>query len=448
VIVSDEFLPQTLTAIPGPGSRHLAQRLAGCECPDTTFLSDAFPVFWERAVGSNVWDVDGNRYVDLTAAFGVCTLGHAHPEVAASLARQAPQLLHAMGDVHPTRTKVELAERLARLAPGDLGSVIFGLNGSDAIEAALKTAVMATGKPGVVAFAGAYHGLGYGALALTWRDDFRQPFAAQLNPHVHHLPFPAARRGGRDPGDAGAAARVVEQLDTLLARDADIGCVVVEPIQGRGGCLVPHSSFLPGLRDVCTRRNVLLVLDEIMTGLGRTGAWFATQDAGVVPDLLCVGKSLAGGMPLSVCLGRPDVMQAWGRSQGEARHTSTFLGHPLACAAALCQLEILERDAWIPRIRERGQALAAALRDVLQIEGVSDVRGRGWMWGIELVRADGVPDAARTFDVVCRMLQRGFLILGSGTHKNVLQLTPPFVLAPEQLRAGLDTLQQVLADTA
>ncbi|UCE03361.1 MAG: aspartate aminotransferase family protein [Candidatus Latescibacterota bacterium] len=445
VDVRDDLLPQLRTAIPGPGSQALAVRLQHSECPDTTYVGGAFPLFWERARGCNVWDVDANRFVDLTAAFGVCTLGHANPEVTEVLQRQSRELVHAMGDVHPSAQKVRLAEALARLTPGDLEVSIFGSNGSDAIEAALKSAKRATGRPGVVAFEGAYHGVGYGALATTWRLHFRAPFADQLNPNVVHLPYPGHADGAARADAATAAARALERVDAQL-RDDPSGCfgaVLVEPILGRGGLIVPHATFLPGLREICDRRGRLLIVDEIFTGLGRTGRWFASE--AIVPDLLCVGKSLAGGLPLSVCIGRREVMEHWERSCGEARHTSTFLGNPLACAAALCMLELLERDAWIERVATSGALLGSELRDVLaRVDGVREIRGRGYLWGIELATRAGAPDGRRARSLVQHALRQGWILLVAGSEGNVLELAPPFVLGERQRHAACTALRDML----
>jgi 4-aminobutyrate aminotransferase-like enzyme len=440
-----DLLPRLVTAVPGPASRALAENLGRCECPDTTYLAADFPVFWERADGCNVWDADGNRLVDLTAAFGVCTLGHAHPAQRGALARQAEALVHAMGDVHPAAPKVRLAEELARSAPGDLDVCLFGGSGSDAVEAALKTAALATGRPGAVAFEGGYHGLGYGALALTWRSHFRAPFAAQLNPHVVHLPFPGRAR----PSGTGApwdADEVLDRLDAFLAgADAEsVGAVCVEPIQGRGGIVVPGPRFLQGLREICSRRGRLLVVDEILTGLGRTGTWFACDAAGVVPDLLCLGKSLAGGLPLSVCIGSARVMAAWKRSRGEARHTQTFLGNPLACAVALATLEVLRAEDWPRRVAARGAAIGRDLESLRGAPGVASVRGCGLMWGIVLVTAQGQPDGARGGAIARAALQRGYVLLTAGDEGEVLELLPPFVLGEAQWQGALRVLQELL----
>lgn len=433
--------PRCITSIPGTQSRELAARLARVECRDTTYLADDFPVFWDRASGANVWDVDGNCYVDLTSAFGVSSLGHAHPTLLAALRLQSEKLVSGLGDVHPTALKVRLAERLAARAPGDLGVSLFGSSGFEAVEAALKTAALLTGRPGAVAFEGGYHGLGYGSLALTWRPDFRQPFLRQLNPHVVHLPFPHRRAAPeRD------ASRVLDMLDRHLAGASGdvVGAVVVEPVQGRGGVRFPQAGFLAGLREICTRRGRVLVLDEILTGLGRLGSWFACEREGIVPDLLCLGKSLGGGLPLSVCMGSSAVMSAWGISRGDARHTSTFLGQPLACATALATLDVLESENWPERIAIRATRLESVLAGLRQLRGVTDVRGEGFLWAIELETAAGAPDANRTFEVVRASLAEGVLVLADGSDHNVLTLLPPFCIDDEQIDAAVEVLRCAL----
>ncbi|MCX7888003.1 MAG: aspartate aminotransferase family protein, partial [Verrucomicrobiae bacterium] len=304
-------LPLLRTRIPGPRSRALARQLHRVESHNVTFVSENWPVFWQRARGVNVWDVDGNRYLDLTAAFGVANVGHANPRVVAAVRRQARELLHAMGDVHPNQLKLQLARQLVALtfdrwSTGAAGRVLFTNTGAEAVEAALKTAAVHTGKPGVIAFDGAYHGLTYGALAATSRELFRKPFAGQLGRFVRHVPY----------------GSIPEKAD-------DCGAVLVEPIQGRGGMRVPPDDFLPGLRRFCDEHGLLLILDEVYTGFCRTGRWFACEHWDVVPDLICVGKALGGGLPISACIGKAPVMDSWPPSEGEAIHTSTFLGHPL-----------------------------------------------------------------------------------------------------------------------
>ena len=297
--------PALVTEVPGAASRALAERLARVESRNVTAL-DPPPIFWERAAGANVWDVDGNRFVDLTAAFGVANAGHAHPEIALAIGAQSRELLHGMGDVHPPRVKVELLERLAPLYPRGESSdpidvrTVLSSSGSDAVETAIKTAMLASGRDGLLAFEGAYHGLSLGALDATWRDDFKAPFRARLPERTRFAPY-----------DDLEAVRHIART----ARE-EIGAVIVEPIQGRGGERVPRAGFLRGLREICDEAGWLLVVDEIYTGLGRTGATFACDHEAVVPDLLCVGKGLASGMPLSACMGRAEVFDAWPISRG------------------------------------------------------------------------------------------------------------------------------------
>ena len=329
-------LPNLLTPIPGPGSRGWIDRLAERECPAITARrsrragalgrAHADPVVWEEALGANVRDVDGNTLVDLTAGFGVASVGHRHPHVVAAAQRQLGALPHAMGDAFPDPTRIKLLEALAEKTGLDHG--ILGSSGSDAVEAALKTARMATGRDGVLAFEGGYHGLSYGALAATHYKaaDFRTPFQGQLGPHMTHLPF----------------GHLPESLD-------GIGAVLVEPIQGRGGMRCPPPGWLAQLAALCRASGALLVLDEIYTGQGRTGRWFAFQHEEVLPDLLCVGKGLAGGFPISVCMGRREVMESWGASTGEALHTQTFLGNPVGCAMALACMEVVDTENLVQR---------------------------------------------------------------------------------------------------
>jgi 4-aminobutyrate aminotransferase / (S)-3-amino-2-methylpropionate transaminase / 5-aminovalerate transaminase len=444
-------LPGVATAPPGPESRRLAAELARYESPNVTFLAEDFPVFWEEARGANVRDVDGNVFVDLSAAFAVAGAGHAHPRIVAAVQAQANTLLHGMGDVHPPRLKVDLLRRLAEVTPERLTRTVLANSGGEAVEAALKTAALATGKPRVIAFHGGYHGLTYGALDVSAREDFRAPFAAQLGRNAVFAPYPYAYRSpfGRDPEAVAAACLryVGHLLDTPGTASEGIGAIIVEPVQGRGGDVVPHKSFLPGLRSICDRHGLLLILDEVYTGFGRTGRWFACEHTATVPDLLVVGKALTGGLPFAACIGTDEVMEAWPRSRGEAIHTSTFLGNPVACAAALASLRVLEEEALVDRSARLGAEMLERLK--ASTEGnarVGEVRGLGMMIGIELVADRGLrtpaPDLAGT--VVVEALRKGVLLLGGGIYGNVISLSPPFVISEEQLDSSLDVLVEIL----
>lgn len=438
-----DALPLLLGPVPGPESRRQLAALKACESPGVTCVGPEFPVVWRSARGAAVIDVDGNRYVDGTSAFGVAFVGHAHPRVVAAIQRQAETLLHGMGDVHPPQVRIALLAALQAMAPGDLGHGVLCGGGSEAVEVALKTAWLHTGRAGVVSFAGAYHGLGGAALEATARPFFRAPFAPLMRDHTRFLPYPRAPALW-GPVRGPSVAEVLGRLEDLLGEDAgeaSIGAVIVEPLQGRGGTVVPADGFLTGLRALCDRHGALLIVDEIFTGLGRAGDLFACDHAGVLPDLLCLGKALGGGMPLSVCLGRPHVMASWGESQGEALHTSTFLGHPLACAAALETLRVLADEDLVATARARGRQLSEALIARLgHRPDVVDVRGRGLMWGVELAAAGGRPAGERVFGVVVHALRHGALLLPCGDSGEVVQLTPPACIAPAQLDALVDAL--------
>ena len=361
------------------------------------------PIAYAEACGSNVVDVDGNRYVDLVAGFGALVLGHRPADVERAVFAQSARLGLALGDVYASDVKVALCERLAGFYPEPGARVMLGMSGADAVTAALKTAMMATGKPGVVAFHGAYHGLSYGPLAACgFSESFRKPFEEQLGGYVQFVDYPSAA--------AGVAP---------LAQMENVGAILVEPLLGRGGCVVPPAGFLRALRELCDARGALLIADEIWTGMGRSGSWLASLDEGVVPDVLCIGKGLGGGHPISACIGSARAMEAWGRNGGSAIHTATHFAAPPACAAALATIEALERGGLVTRAREIGERFQGELRARTAGCGVREVRGRGLMVGVEL--ASG---ASRALAVARALLARGYLVLTGGVRGDVLTLTP------------------------
>lgn len=414
-----------MTPIPGPRSRALAERLAGVESRNITCLSPEPPIFWERAAGSNVWDVDGNRFIDVSAAFAVANTGHGHPRVVAAIRDEAGRLLHGMGDVHPSAVKVELLEELARRFPGGVAARgVLSSSGSDAVECAIKTAILATGNAGIVAFEGGYHGLGFGALDTTARPMFRTPFSSRLPGATSFAKFGEA-------GDVLRAARSCSQT---------VGAVLVEPIQGRGGERIPPDGFLGALREICDAEGWLLIVDEIFTGFGRTGRWFACEHDGVIPDLLCVGKGMSGGMPISACLGRSEVMDAWPPSPGEALHTQTFLGHPPGCAAALAAIATIAEEKLVEHAATIGAFALARLRNRFEGRvGVTDVRGRGLLLAIEFEDPDRAEATCR------RALERGVISLLAGDDGRVLSLTPPLGIERDILDLAIDLISEAAA---
>ena len=447
------MLPHIVTKPPGPESRRLCEDLARHESPGvSTIGAGDIPIVWQRAQGSNVMDADGNVYIDLTGGFGVANLGHTPRRVAAAVRRQSHLLLHGLGDVHPSVPRVALARRLAALAPGRRNKVILCNTGAEAVEVALKTATLYTGRTGFLAFEGGFHGQTYGALAVTSRERFRKPFERQLFQGVARAGYAYCYRcplGLTYPECEVACLRPVQELlDHPPASVGPIAAVVVEPVQGREGEIAPPPEWLPRLKELCARRGVLLIADELITGFGRTGAWFAVQHWGVEPDLMCVGKAMANGLPMSACIGRAEVMDAWRHDEGEAPYSSTFMAHPLGSAAALAAIDELEQRG-LPR---RAQALGRyALRRLRQMQErqplIGDVRGLGMMIGIELVRdrSSKEPASGEAARIAQAALERGVILLRGGPQGNIISLTPPLVITRRQLDYALAVLDESLA---
>ncbi len=452
-------------------SEKILDLLGAYESRNITFMEPdgSWPIVWERARGVHVWDAEGKQYLDLTAAFGVAATGHANARVVRAGQRQMTKLLHAMGDVHPHALKAQLARELSRITfekwskvqgsksnarPRLSGKTIFCNSGFEAVEAALKTAMLVTGKRGVIAFEGAYHGLGYGALNATHREHFRAAFRKQLGGFTHFAPFPQCDRCDCDVMDAEKRGSLCGQLPSLerhlrkLFQTKKIGAILVEPIQVRGGINSPGDEFLPMLRRVCDEFGALLILDEIFTGFGRTGCWFACEWSKTIPDIICLGKALTGGFPLSACVGRADVMdEAWPKSTGEAIHTSTFLGHPVGCAMALAQIEELQRTGLVERCaREFWTFIPAMLSHVTRElpEEMVGFRGNCLLAGLELRLANGKPATEVVLKIIKRMLHRGFILLPESEHSNVISFTPPLTITKAQLWRTIQALGEEL----
>ncbi|HEY3822362.1 MAG TPA: aspartate aminotransferase family protein [Polyangiaceae bacterium] len=430
-------LPDVRVPPPGPRSRELGGRLAAVESPSVDARraarerdsgAEQAPIVYASARGVNVVDADGNRYVDFAAGFGALLLGHGRAEVVSAFDEQHRKLGLALGDVYASEAKLALCERLAGLYPVPGARVMLGTSGADAVTAALKTAVLATGRPGVVAFDGGYHGLSYGPLAACGlRASFREPFARQLNAHVTFVPYPGSSMEASVAVVRGALGR------------GDVGAVLVEPILGRGGCVVPPPGFLASLRAACDEVGALLVCDEIWTGLGRSGAWLASVDEGVVPDVVCLGKGLGGGVPISACVGSERAMAAWGAHGGTTIHTATHFGTPPACAAALVTLEVLERECLPERARTEGEGWMNRLRERTTGLGVREVRGRGLMVGVTLEGG-----AARALTTTRRLLAGGWIVLTGGAAGDALTLTPPLDVEGALLDAFTEALTVAL----
>jgi 4-aminobutyrate aminotransferase-like enzyme len=417
--------------VPGPRSRALLESLRERESRNVTAIAHDFPVVWQSASGALVVDCDGSSYLDLTAAFGVANVGHANPRVARAIAEQAALLPHAMGDVHPPEVRIRLLERLRDVLPVEMSRTFLATTGSEAVEAALKTAVLATGRTRFAAYRGAYHGLSLGALAVCGLEKFRAPFAGAFAAGTVWLDYP-----GRDIDAASAIAATEEQLRPW----DDIAAVVIEPVQGRGGCIVPPDGYLSALRSLCDRRGILLIVDEIYTGFGRTGNWFAIGRDAIVPDVLCIGKAMGGGFPISAAVGSKTVMDAWPVSSGEALHTSTYLGNPMGCAAALAVIDEVQDRSLPERAMRLGEIIAERTLRWTGLPGILDARGRGAFWGVEFDRPE------RAERLVKDALQDGLILLQSGVSGTVVTIGPPLVIDFDDLSHALETIERRLME--
>ncbi len=415
---------------PGPRSREISARLDAVECPAfdarrasraAESASEQAPIVYERAIGANVIDVDGNRYVDLVGGFGAAALGHSPPWLSDAIARQSEQLPMALGDVYASEVKLALCDRLALIYPEPGARVMLGLSGADAITAALKTAVIATGRSGVIAFRGAYHGLSYAPLAACGLNEkFRSPFAEQLGDHVVFESYPRSDD---------ELVKTLEGVKSAL-NSGKIGAILVEPILGRGGCVAPPAQFLPALRAACDDAGALLIADEIWTGLGRSGAMLASVEAGVVPDIICLGKALGAGLPVSACIGSARTMAAWGAHGGTAIHTATHFGAPIGCAVALAALERLSEPELHAAVRAKGDAWRAALAKATLGGIATAIDGRGLMVGITVKGG-----AAAALSLTRELLRKGYIVLTGGVRGDTLTLSPPLTIDERLLEA-------------
>jgi len=439
-------LPQRrrlVTEVPGPRSRELFARRAAAVPPG---VGTALPVFVERAGGGVLVDVDGNSLVDLGSGIAVVNVGNAAPAVVSRVTEQVQRFTHTCFMITPYAGYVEVCEALNRLTPGVHEKRSMLLNsGAEAVENAVKIARAYTGRPAVVAFDHGYHGRTLLTMTLTAKS---RPYKSTFGPYapeVYRVPmaYPFRWPGGPERCADEAYERFVDVLTTQVGPES-VACVVVEPIQGEGGFVVPAPGYLARVASFCAEHGIVLVADEVQTGFGRTGDWFASEHEGVVPDLVTTAKGLGGGLPIGGVTGRAEIM--------DSVHVSglggTFGGNPVACAAALGAIETIERDGLVERARRIGETVLPRLRALAdRHEVVGDVRGRGAMLAVELVagRGDLTPNPAALSAVVRRCHAEGVVVLTAGTYGNVLRLLPPLVIGDELLADGLDVLDAAFA---
>lgn len=436
-------LPQLVTSLPGPNAKALVER-------DHRVISSSYtrdyPLVAKAGRGAMVEDVDGNTFLDFAAGIAVVSTGHCHPAVVAAIQKQASELIHMSCTDFYYPGMVDLAEKLAAIAPGGAGKrVYFGNSGTEAIEAAMKLARYHTRRDKFIAFHGCFHGRTLGALSLTASKAVQRKHFGALLGGVFHAPYPNTYRGAhgvRPEHAAGDALAFIEkELFRRLVDPEEVAGIFIEPIQGEGGYLPAPAEFLQGLERICKKHGILLVADEVQSGMGRTGKWWAAQHSGIEPDLICVAKGIASGMPLSAVVAKPGVMD-W----KPGAHASTFGGNPIAIAAALTTIGLIE-DEYMANAARMGDFMVGKMSDWTERHKiVGDVRGKGLMIGIEIVRdrktKEPAPELRR--QILEAAFNKGLLILGAG--ESTLRLAPPLLIDEEQAAFAIRTLEACIEE--
>ena len=435
--------PYLRTALPGPKAQALIEL-------DKQYSSSCYtryiPLVVKRALGCTIEDVDGNRFLDFTAGIAVNAAGHCPPEVVRAIRDQAGKLLHMCGSDYYNEPQARLAEKLCRIAPGPSPKRVFFTNsGAESIEGAFKLARYHTGRQRVIAFLGAFHGRTFGALSLTGSKITQRAHFAPLVPEIHHVPFGTCYRCPYNLKFPSCQIECVSVIEKILFKATvppeEVAAIFVEPIQGEGGYIVPPKGYLQALRELCDRHGILLVMDEIQTGFGRTGKMFAIEHAGVEPDILCLAKGIASGLPLGAIVAKQSVMD-W----LEGAHGSTFGGNPVSCRAALASIELIEKQ-YLRNAGRMGAHLMARLKKLQQRypNRIGEVRGMGLMIGVELIadRKSRTPDKALRDAIVEEVFRHGLVMLGCG--ESVLRFCPPLCITRVEIDCGLRILEKVFA---
>jgi 4-aminobutyrate aminotransferase len=429
--------PKIKTALPGPNAKRV---LAGDDRYISPSYTRSYPLVAKQGRGLVITDVDGNEFLDFSSGIAVTSTGHCHPEVVAAIQKQAGELIHMSGTDFYYESLVTLAERLSKIAPmPGPHRVYYGNSGAEAVECALKLARYHSGRQNIIAFFGAFHGRTMGALSLTASKPQQRRRFAPLVPGVTHVPYPDVYRKGEQ--DALACARFIEEklFKTTLAPE-EVAAIFVEPVQGEGGYVPAPKVFMEELRRICDSHGILLVADEIQSGVGRTGKWWAIQHTGVQPDIICMAKGIASGMPLSITLTKADIMN-W----VPGSHASTFGGNPVCIAAALATLDVIERESLLRNSEEVGNHMQRRMADWLKKHKlVGDVRGRGLMIGVELVKNKETKEQApaERDRVVELAFERGVLLLGCGP--STIRISPPLITSKDQADVAMDVLEECL----
>ena len=437
--------PKLTTAIPGPNAKRI---LAGDEKYISPSYTRSYPMVAKRGRGIVVEDVDGNEFFDFSAGIAVTSTGHCHPEVVAAIQKQAGELIHMSGTDFYYEGMVTLAERLSAIAPmPGPHKIYYGNSGAESIECALKLARYHTKRQQVIAFLGAFHGRTMGALSLTASKPQQKRRFAPLVPGVTHVRYPDVYRGCADgPQDAekfalGCARYIEDRLFKTVLAPEEVAAIFVEPIQGEGGYVVAPTIFMQELRRICDKHGILLVVDEIQSGMGRTGKWFAVEHTGVQPDIVCIAKGIASGMPLSVTMSKADIMD-W----IPGSHASTFGGNPVCIAAALATLDVIDKEGLLRNAQEVGDYMRNRMADWPKKHRiVGDVRGRGLMIGVEIVKDQTTREhgASERDRIVEQAFERGILFLGCGP--STIRIAPPLIVTRDEADVAIDALEESIA---
>jgi len=436
-------LPNLVTPLPGPKAQKLVERDHDVMSPSYT---RSYPLVAKKGRGALVEDVDGNIFLDFAAGIAVVATGHCHPEVVAAIQKQAAELIHMSGTDFYYPNMVEFADKLAAIAPGSGPKrVYFGNSGTEAVEAAIKLAKYHTGRDKLIAFHGAFHGRTMGSLSLTASRSIQRKGFGTLLSGVFHMPFPDTYRGtyGVRPETASAdcLSYLVNELFRRRVDPDEVAGIFIEPIQGEGGYLPAPAEFLQGLEKICRQHGILLIADEVQSGMGRTGKWWAIDHAGVEPDIICAAKGIASGMPLGAMIARADVMD-W----TPGAHASTFGGNPVCVAAGLATYKLLEQQ-YIQNAARMGEFILREIADWRERHRiVGDIRGKGLMIGIEFVRDQKTKEKAPELrnQIVQLAFQKGLLLLGSGD--TTLRICPPLLIDEEQADFAVRTLDACITE--
>ncbi|HBG46351.1 MAG TPA: aspartate aminotransferase family protein [Deltaproteobacteria bacterium] len=417
----------------GRGARHLT--------PALVFHTD---IEVKKAEGLYVESMDGKRYMDFSSGLATANIGHCPPEVIEAAKRQMDSLIHS-GCIFRYSSEIELAERLASVTPGNIDMFFFSNSGAEAVEGAVKLARYATGRQGVIGFLGGFHGRTMGALSITTSAARYRRGYHPLMPSCYHAPYPYCFRCHMGMERGSCATECFEYLEKILKYQItpeEVACMVIEPLLGEGGYIVPPADFMRKVRELCSRHGILLIADEVQSGFGRTGRWFASEHFDLEPDIIVMAKGIASGFPLSAFGASADIMSKW----PPGAHGTTFGGNPVSCAAAVATIDKIEKERLLENASRMGDHLLSRLLDIKnRRKGIGDVRGLGLMIGVEFIKADGGPDRERLDGVMKRCLDAGLIIIECGADKNIARLMPPLTVTGPEIDRALSIFEEAVA---